>query len=91
MDQLGRDAAPAAAGKPIRVASKSLRCRALLRAILARDDGYRGLLTFTLPETLWLAGEGFEDLVVAYPTTDRGGAARARGADRASDPTARRW
>jgi D-serine deaminase-like pyridoxal phosphate-dependent protein len=59
------------AGKPIRVASKSLRCRALLRTILDRDAGYQGLLTFTLPETLWLAREGFENLVVAYPTTDR--------------------
>ena len=61
-----------AAGKPIRVASKSVRCRALLRTILDRGNGYRGLLTFTLPETLWLASEGFDDLVVAYPTADRG-------------------
>jgi D-serine deaminase-like pyridoxal phosphate-dependent protein len=58
-------------GKPIRVASKSLRCRALQRTILDRDAGYRGLLTFTLPETLWLDDDGFENLVVAYPTTDR--------------------
>ncbi|MGH2988545.1 MAG: amino acid deaminase/aldolase [Solirubrobacterales bacterium] len=60
-----------AAGVPIRVASKSVRCRALLRRILERDPGFRGLLTFTLPETLWLAGEGFENLVLAYPTADR--------------------
>ncbi len=60
------------AGKPIRVASKSLRCRALLEAILQRDPGYRGVLTFTLPETLWLASQGFGNLVVAYPSTDRG-------------------
>jgi D-serine deaminase-like pyridoxal phosphate-dependent protein len=60
-----------AAGKPIRVASKSVRCRPLLERILARDSGFRGLLTYTLPETLWLAGEGFDDLVVAYPTADR--------------------
>ncbi len=59
------------AGKPIRVASKSVRCRALMRTILDRDTGYQGLLTFTLPETLWLAREGFTDLVVAYPTSDR--------------------
>ena len=60
-----------AGGKPIRVASKSLRCRGLLSAILDRAEGYRGLLTFTLPETLWLAAAGFSDLLVAYPTTDR--------------------
>lgn len=59
------------AGKPIRVASKSLRCRPLLRTILDRDPGYQGLLTFTLAETLWLASQGFTDLLVAYPTSDR--------------------
>ena len=60
-----------AGGKPIRVASKSVRCRDLLARILERDPGFRGLLTFTLPESLWLADEGFEDLVCAYPTADR--------------------
>ncbi len=73
------------AGKPIRVASKSLRCRALLRTILDRDAGYQGLLAFTLPEALWLAREGFENLVVAYPTTDRG-ALRELGALTAERP-----
>jgi D-serine deaminase-like pyridoxal phosphate-dependent protein len=61
-----------AGGKPIRVASKSIRCRALLERILARDDRFRGILTFTLPETLWLEENGFEDLVLAYPTADAG-------------------
>ena len=55
--------------------SGSLRSRSaagpLLERILARDPGYRGLLTYTLPETLWLAGHGFDDLVVGYPTADR--------------------
>jgi D-serine deaminase-like pyridoxal phosphate-dependent protein len=67
------------AGKPIRVASKSLRCRALLRAILDRDPGYRGVMTFTLPETLWLAGEGFENLLLAYPTSTPPTGRRASG------------
>ena len=56
--------------KPIRVASKCLRCRALLEPILARDERFAGLMTFTLPETLWLAEQGFEDLLLAYPSTD---------------------
>jgi D-serine deaminase-like pyridoxal phosphate-dependent protein len=60
-----------AAGKPIRIASKSVRCRPLLERMLARAPGFRGLLTFTLPETLWLAREGLDDLVVGYPTADR--------------------
>ena len=59
-----------AGGKPVRIASKSIRCRALLEAILRRDRRFRGLMTFTLPETLWLAEQGFEDLLLAYPTVD---------------------
>ena len=74
-----------AAGKPIRVASKSLRCRELLGRILARDPGFRGLLTFTLPETLWLAEQGFRNLLVAYPTADRG-ALEELAAHTAKDP-----
>ena len=64
-----------AAGKPIRVASKSIRCRALLGRILERD-GFRGLMTFTLPESLWLAEHGFSDMLLAYPSADRGALAR---------------
>src|SRR5689334_11140745 len=67
----GDDMLRRAAGKPIRVASKSVRSRPLLERILLRDPGFRGLLTYTLPETLWLARHGLEDLVVAYPTADR--------------------
>jgi D-serine deaminase-like pyridoxal phosphate-dependent protein len=59
-----------AGDKPIRIASKSVRCRALLERILGRDERFRGLLTFTLPETLWLADQGFDDMVLAYPTAD---------------------
>jgi D-serine deaminase-like pyridoxal phosphate-dependent protein len=59
-------------GKSVRVASKSVRCRALMEAILGRDERFRGLMTYTLPETLWLAEQGFEDLLLAYPTADVG-------------------
>ena len=66
-EMLGR-----AGSKPVRVASKSIRCRALLEAILQRDERFTGLMTYTLPETLWLADQGFEDLLLAYPTADAG-------------------
>ncbi len=56
--------------KPIRLASKSVRCRALQERVLERE-GFQGTLAFTLPEALWLAGRGFEDILVAYPTVDR--------------------
>jgi D-serine deaminase-like pyridoxal phosphate-dependent protein len=67
-EMLGR-----AGGKPIRVASKSVRCRALLEAIAKRDERFRGLMTFTLEESLWLAQP---DMLLAYPTADRGALAR---------------
>ncbi|XAS68802.1 alanine racemase [Micrococcaceae bacterium Sec5.7] len=57
-----------AGGKPIRVASKSIRCRDVLRAVLA-TEGFSGILAYTLAEGLWLADE-FDDVVVAYPTAD---------------------
>ncbi len=66
-EMLGR-----AGDKPVRVASKSVRCRALLEAILRRDQRFAGLMTYTLPETLWLAEQGFENLLLAYPTADTG-------------------
>jgi D-serine deaminase-like pyridoxal phosphate-dependent protein len=59
-----------AAPKPIRLASKSVRCRALQQRVLARP-GFCGTLAYTLPEALWLAGQGFEEILIAYPTTDR--------------------
>lgn len=57
------------AGVPIRVASKSVRVREVLDAALAMP-GYRGILAFTLPEALWLAGD-HDDIVLGYPTADR--------------------
>ena len=72
-----------AGGTPVRLASKSVRCRGLVDRALSA--GLQGVLAFTLPEALWLAGAGHDDLVVAYPTVDRaalrelaGGPARDR-------------
>jgi D-serine deaminase-like pyridoxal phosphate-dependent protein len=74
-----------AAGRPIRVASKSVRCRALLDRVLARP-GYAGLLCYSLREALWLCAQGTsDDLVVGYPTADR-----AALASLAADAQARR-
>lgn len=61
-----------AGGKPVRVASKSLRCRALLERVLARP-GFAGVMSFTLDESLWLARAGFDDVLLAYPSADRAG------------------
>ncbi len=71
--------------KPIRVATKSIRCRALIEEILGRDARFVGLMTYTLPETLWLAEHGHTDLVLAYPTADTG-ALRELALRSAGDP-----
>ncbi|MFG2880177.1 amino acid deaminase/aldolase [Streptomyces sp. NPDC048337] len=67
-----------AGGKPVRVASKSVRCRALLERVLARP-GFAGIMSYTLAESLWLARSGFEDVLLAYPSADRGGFAELAG------------
>ena len=57
-----------AGSTPVRLASKSVRVRALIDRALGA--GLQGILAFTLPEALWLAAD-HADVVVAYPTTDR--------------------
>lgn len=64
------DLARRAAGKPLRLASKSVRVPALIERALAHA-GFGGVLAFTLREALWLHEQGIsDDLVVAYPTVD---------------------
>ncbi|MFD5224868.1 alanine racemase [Microbacterium sp. NPDC058342] len=58
-----------AGGIPIRVATKSVRVRAVLDAVLA-IPGFRGILAFTLAEALWLA-QDHDDIVLGYPSVDR--------------------
>jgi D-serine deaminase-like pyridoxal phosphate-dependent protein len=81
-DANAADLARRARGVPIRIASKSLRCRAAIDRALV-DPATRGIMAFTLPEALWLHGLGYEDLLVAYPTVDRA-AIRALAADEAA-------
>jgi D-serine deaminase-like pyridoxal phosphate-dependent protein len=65
-----------AGGTPIRLASKSVRCRRLISDTLGLP-GFRGVLAFTLPEAMWLAEcRTSDDIVVAYPTADRAAIAR---------------
>ncbi|WP_173924654.1 alanine racemase [Agromyces sp. Marseille-P2726] len=65
-----RDMVRRANGTPIRIASKSIRVREVVQALL-RMPGYRGVLAYTLAEALWLA-DTVDDVVVGYPTADRG-------------------
>lgn len=70
-DANATDLARRAGGKPVRVASKSLRVPALVRRALDHD-GFAGVLAFTVAEALWLHATGVsDDVVVAYPSVDR--------------------
>lgn len=75
--------AVAGSGKSLRVASKSVRHVGLLRRILERGgDAFRGTMCFAAEEAAFLSDEGFDDLLVAYPSVQRAGlrevAARVR-------------
>lgn len=73
-----------AGGVPIRVASKSVRCRAVLEEVLGPEltarGGFAGIMSYSLREALWLAGHGARDILLGYPTVDRAALAEL-GAD----------
>jgi D-serine deaminase-like pyridoxal phosphate-dependent protein len=52
---------------PVRIASKSIRCVALLEKILAAHPNFRGVMCYSPLEAAALARRGFDDLLVAYP------------------------
>ncbi|WP_409330198.1 amino acid deaminase/aldolase [Trujillonella humicola] len=73
LDANAADLVRRAGGRPIRVASKSVRSRPVLRRVLARP-GFSGVLAYSAAEALWLAGGHdpvCDDVVVGYPTADR--------------------
>ncbi|WP_063007340.1 amino acid deaminase/aldolase [Nocardia kruczakiae] len=64
-----------ARGVPIRVASKSVRCRAVLEEVLGPQltgrGGFAGIMSYSLREALWLVGHGARDILLGYPSVDR--------------------
>jgi len=75
-----------AQGMPIRVASKSVRVRGVLDAVLALP-GFRGVMAYTLAEALWLAATGderYDDILIGYPSADRAALARLAADERAA-------
>ncbi|MGW0181924.1 amino acid deaminase/aldolase [Nocardia sp. NPDC003345] len=73
-----------AGGRPIRVASKSVRCRAVLAEVLGENltaqGGFAGIMAYSLNEAIWLARHGARDVLLGYPTADRAALAEL-GAD----------
>jgi D-serine deaminase-like pyridoxal phosphate-dependent protein len=70
LDRNADDLVRRAGGLPVRIATKSVRCRAVLEHVLARP-GFAGLMAYSLSEALWLAHRGMTDVLVAYPSVDR--------------------
>jgi len=60
-----------AAGTPVRVASKSVRVRAVLERVLA-TPGFAGVMAYSVREAVWLARQGVADVLVGYPSVDTG-------------------
>ncbi len=67
LDQNIRQVVACAGGKRVRLASKSLRSVAVIRRILASDACFKGIMCYTAPEAVYLASQGFDDLLVGYP------------------------
>ncbi|BCK53519.1 amino acid deaminase/aldolase [Nocardia wallacei] len=69
------DLARRARGVPIRVASKSVRCRAVLEEVLGPEltaaGGFVGIMAYSLREAVWLARRGARDILLGYPSVDR--------------------
>jgi D-serine deaminase-like pyridoxal phosphate-dependent protein len=55
----------------LRIASKSVRVPWLLRYLLDREDPFQGLMCFSVLEAAFLADQGFDGLLVAYPVARR--------------------
>ena len=76
-----------AGGMPIRVASKSIRVRGILEAVLAQP-GFAGVLAYTLPEALWLASPrsaaGTAGATASGVGASGGGASGGAGSDGAA-------
>ncbi|QIS22461.1 amino acid deaminase/aldolase [Nocardia terpenica] len=74
-----------ARGVPIRVASKSVRCRAVLEEVLGSDltaaGGFAGIMSYSLPEAIWLVRQGARDVLLGYPSVHRAALAELGGDD----------
>ncbi|MBL9012806.1 MAG: alanine racemase [Myxococcales bacterium] len=78
-----------AAGKRVRIASKSVRSPALMQRIAERGgDLVIGYLTASASETAYYAEHGVTDLVLAYPTVQPSDAAHLARANRTASAAA---
>jgi D-serine deaminase-like pyridoxal phosphate-dependent protein len=67
LDQNIRQVVSRSKGKRVRLASKSIRSVPVLRRILQADPSFQGIMCFTAREAVYLASQGFQDLLIGYP------------------------
>jgi D-serine deaminase-like pyridoxal phosphate-dependent protein len=60
-----------AGDKPVCVASKSVRCTALLRRILEASPRFHSIMAYSVREAVFLSRHGFDHILVAYPVLGR--------------------
>lgn len=70
LEQNARSMLVRAGELPIRLCSKSVRCVEVLRHVMRMSSRFRGLLCYSAREAAWLARQGFDDLLIAYPTVE---------------------
>ncbi|MED3573894.1 amino acid deaminase/aldolase [Cytobacillus praedii] len=56
--------------KTIRIATKSIRSVSLLSRILQSNQIFKGLMSFTPQESIFLSEKGFDDILLGYPCWD---------------------
>lgn len=67
LDQNAHQIVDRVQGKNVRIASKSVRSVAILRHLLSAHTCFQGIMCFTAREALYLAQQGFTDLLMGYP------------------------
>jgi D-serine deaminase-like pyridoxal phosphate-dependent protein len=55
---------------PIRLASKSIRSISLIKYLLDLDPQFRGIMSFSAEEAAFLSKNGFDDILIAYPSVN---------------------
>lgn len=70
LDDNSREIAHHANGKKIRIATKSIRSVPVLKRILDSNSIFQGVMTFSPHEAIFLAGKGFDDILMGYPCWD---------------------
>lgn len=69
-DQNCQEIARKANGKTIRVATKSIRSIPVLRRIFQSSSVFKGVMCYSPYEAIFLLEQGFEDILIGYPTWD---------------------